>query len=403
MYLALARQRLRWYLRTTGNLVLQHWQVVALACLIVPGPPVIAIFLQLASFLQSPVSPALDVAQRFALALAVDGAAVLWLAPQRHALSGGPFVHYLATLPLPKGVMVAVEGTLLTVANGVILIAAIIAATRMAAAGASGYAFCCFAILLGGAAIAQRAVLDRRFCALFGIIACDVALAVGMSSNAMAMRALGLFGAMTCAGAGLTAGYAFERPARRKRRDLGGRMARMAVGSVSRYAPSLLIQCKALCARPTQAGLRLSAAVALAFGANRLIEIFKFDSRSLPTAILTMSVAGLLLSGIYRTLFDAHRAMATYLATLPVSRRYWPVRDTGFLLLLNSVVLIILLAPQILQGLASLALLFALAVAAQALMAVLRWPVVYGGGSRLVYSVLLAAIWSGAAIATVSR
>ena len=191
MYLALARQRLRWYLRTTGNLVLQHWQVVALACLIVPGPPFIAIFLQLAAFLQSPVSPALDVAQRFALALAIDGAAVLWLAPQRHALSGGPFAHYLATLPLPKGVMLAVEGTLLTVANGLIVIAAIIAAARMAAAGASGYAFCYFAVLLGGAVITQRAVLDRRFRALFGIIACDVALAVGMSSNAMAMRALG--------------------------------------------------------------------------------------------------------------------------------------------------------------------------------------------------------------------
>jgi hypothetical protein len=403
MYLALARQRLRWYLRTTGNLVLQHWQVVALACLIVPGPPVIAIFLQLASFLQSPVSPALDVAQRFALVLAIDGAAVLWLAPQRHALSGGPFAHYLATLPLPKGVMLAVEGTLLTVANSVILIAAIIAAVRMAAAGASGYTFCCFAILLGGAAIAQRAVLDRRFPALFGIVACDVALAVGMSSDAMAMRALGLFGAVAFAGAGLAAAYAFERPTKCKQRDLGGRMASMAIGAVSRYAPSLLIQCKALCARPTQAGLRLSAAVALAFGANRLIEIFKFDSRSLPTAILAMSVAGLLLSGIYRTLFDAHRAMATYLATLPVSRRYWSVRDTGFLLLLNSVVLIILLAPQIVEGLASLALLFTLAAAAQALMAVLRWPAVYGGASRLMYSVLLAAIWSGAAIATVSR
>jgi hypothetical protein len=402
MYLALARQRLGWYLRTTGNLVLQHWQVVALACLIVPGPPVIAIFLHLASFLQSPVSPALDVAQRFALALAIDGTAVLWLAPQRHALSGGPFAHYVATLPLPKGVMLAVEGTLLTVANGVILIAAIIAAARMATVGAGGYAFCCFAILLGGAAIAQRAVLDRRFRALLGVIACDLALTVGMSSDATAIRALGLFGAMACAGAGLTAGYAFERPAKRKRRDLG-RRARTVVGAVSRYAPSLLIQCKALCSRPTQAGLRLSAAVALALGANRLIEIFKFDSRSLPTAILTMSVAGLLLSGIYRTLFDAHKAMATYLATLPVSRHYWPFRDTGFLLLLNSVVLIILLAPQILEGLASLALLFTLAAAAQVLMAVLRWPAVYGGASRLMYSVLVAAIWSGAAIAAVSR
>jgi hypothetical protein len=149
--------------------------------------------------------------------------------------------------------------------------------------------------------------------------------------------------------------------------------------------------------------LRLGAAIALALGANRLIAIFQFDSRSLPTAILTMALIGLLLAGLYRTLFDAHKAMARYLATLPVVRRYWAVRDTGFVLLLNGIVLVILLAPQIAQGLTSLAVFAALATAAQALLVVLRWPALYAGGSRLIYSIVLAGIWSGTAIAAVMR
>jgi hypothetical protein len=91
------------------------------------------------------------------------------------------------------------------------------------------------------------------------------------------------------------------------------------------------------------------------------------------------------------------------LAALPLPPHYWPVRDTKFVLLLNGVPLVILLSPQIMGGLLSLLIVFGLAVAYQVLLVLLRWPVIHGGQRSLIYSVLLTAIWSGAAIAAVPR
>ena len=117
MYGRLVRLRLRWYSRTSGELVLRHWQWLVLACLIVPGPPVVSIFLYAAALLAASVSTALSPAQHFLVAIVIDLAAVLWILPQRHALSGGPFMRYADALPLPRGVRLGVEATLLAAAN----------------------------------------------------------------------------------------------------------------------------------------------------------------------------------------------------------------------------------------------------------------------------------------------
>jgi hypothetical protein len=357
----------------------------------------------MASFLGSSVLPGLSTAQRFLIAIAIDGAAVLWILPQRHALSGGPFMLYVATLPLPLRVALCVEATLLAAANSVFVVSASIAAVRMMAAGAGWYAFCCFVTFLGAAVASQRAILDRRPIALAGVLIGDFAVALGMGLQPMGAGWLSLIVAIACVGLGVLASHRFERSLRRRWLGLRARTTTSAVRAMSRHVPAILIQCKAVRARPAQAVFRIGAALALAFGASRLIAIFNFDSRSLPAAILAMALIGLLLAGIYRILFDAHRAMASYLATLPVPRHYWPIRDVGFVLLLNGVSLVILFAPEVTQGFSSLMVLFALVVASQCLLGMLRWPVIYGGSHRVIYSVLLAAIWSGAAIAAVSR
>jgi hypothetical protein len=72
-------------------------------------------------------------------------------------------------------------------------------------------------------------------------------------------------------------------------------------------------------------------------------------------------------------------------------------------LLLNGVPLVILLSPQIMRGLLSLLIVFGLAVTYQVLLVLLRWPFIHGGRRSLIYGVLLTALWSGAAIAAVSR
>jgi hypothetical protein len=403
MYTQLVRLRFHWYIRTSGELVLRHWQWIALACLIVPGPPVVAVFLNTASLLAASVSPALGPEQHFLVAVVIDVAAVLWILPQRCALSGGPFMRYAGALPLPRGVRLRVEATLLIAANSVMLVSAGIAAAHMLSSLRDFYALCCLLALLGLAAIAQLAVLTRHHSVLVGIILGNGALAAGLAAPASGVRWLLPMIAVSTATIGMLVAEPFERTGRWGRFDLGRRSVGAGLRILARRVPVLLIQCKAVAERPAQTIFRIAAAMALALGADRLMAIFHFDGRAFPTAILAMAAISLLLAGFYRILSDARSAMANYLAALPLPPHYWPVRDTKFVLLLNSVPLVILLSPQVMRGLLSLLIIFGLAVAYQVLLALLRWPVIHGGRRSLLYGVLLTALWSGAAIAAVSR
>jgi hypothetical protein len=390
-------------MRTSGELVLRHWQWFVLACLIVPGPPVISVFLRTASLLAVSVSPALAPEQHFFVAIVLDLAAVLWILPQRHAVSGGAFMRYAGTLPLPRGVRLGVEATLLAAANSVMLVSAGIAMADRLSPLRDPYASCCLLALLGLAAIAQQAVLTRRYIVLLGVILGNGVLVAGLAAPVHSARWLLPIAAIGGAVISMLGAERFERTGGWGRLGLGWRPVGIGLRVLARRAPVLLMQYKAIAERPAQTILRFGTAIALALGADRLMAIFHFDGRALPTAILAMAATSLLLAGFYRTLADARSAMAGYLAALPLPPHYWPVRDTKFVLLLNGVPLVILLSPQIMRGLLSLLIVFGLALAYQVLLALLRWPVIHGGRRSVIYGVLLTALWSGAAIAAVSR
>ncbi|HEY1935711.1 MAG TPA: hypothetical protein VGG99_27200 [Acetobacteraceae bacterium] len=373
-----------------------------LACLIVPGPPLVSVFLHAGSLLASSVSPGLTPAQRFCVAIVIDLAAVLWILPQRHALSGGAFARYAASLPVPRGARLGVEATLLAAANGAILISAGTALARMLSPLHDPYAACCLLVLLGLAMIAQHAVLTRRLIVLAGVVLGNGALVAGLAAPDGVRWVLPI-AAITAGVMNMLAAERFGRGGGSGRLGPGWRSVEVPVRILARRAPILLIQCKAVAEHPTQTVLRFGAAIVLAFGADRLMAIFHFDARALPTAILAMAASSLLLAGFYRMLAEARSVMASYLAALPLPRHYWPECDTKFVLLLNGVPLVILLSPQLMRGLLSLLIIFILALAYQVLLALLRWPVIHGGRRSLLYAVLLSALWSGAAIAAVSR
>lgn len=402
MYGRLVWLRLRWYIRTSGKLVLRHWQWFVLACLIVPGPPIVSVFQQIASSLAVSVSPTLAPTQRFLVAMVIDLAAVLWILPQRHALSGGAFMRYAHALPLSRSVRLGVELTLLAAANSVILVSAGIAMAHMSSLR-DPYVSCCLLALLGLAAIAQQTILTRHYIGLLGVILGNTALVVGLAAPVSGARWLLAIAASSVVVVGLLNFESVARASGRRRLDLGWRSAGIGLQFLARRAPALLIQCKAVAERPAQTIMRFGAAIALALGADRLMAIFDSDERALTTAILAMAASSLLLAGFYRLLRDARSATAGYLAALPLPSHYWSVRDTKFVLLLNGVPLAILLSPQIKRGLLSLLVIFGLAITYQVLLALLRWPVIHGGPRSLLYAVLLTALWSGAAIAAVSR
>jgi hypothetical protein len=402
MYRRFVRLRLRWYTRASGDLVVRHWQWFVLGCLLVPGPPVIAIFLHAASLLAASVAPGMAPAQHFFLATVIDVAAVLWILPQRHALSGGSFMRYAEALPLRRLVRLSAEATLLVAANAVLLVSAGIAVAQIWSPG-DLYAPCCLLALLGLAGAAQQAVLNRRWIVLPGIVLGNGALALGLAAQVAVARWLLLMPAIGSATICMVVAVGLERTRGAGRPGMTSRAVAPALRILARRVPALLTQCRTIAERPAQTILRFGTATGLALGADRLMAIFQFDGRTFPTVILAMAMISLLLAGFYRMLSDARRTMGGYLAALPLPSWYWAVRDTKFVLLLNGVPLVILLSPQIMRGLLSLLIVFALAVTCQVLLAVLRWPVVYGGRRSLIYGVLLAALWSGAAIAAVSR
>lgn len=390
-------------MRTSGHLVLKHGQWFVLACLVVPGPPVIAIFLNAASLLAASIAPGMAPAQHFFLAALIEVVSVLWILPQRHALSGGPFMRYADALPLCPGVRMSVEATLLVAANTVLLVSAGIAAVRIWSPLGNPYAPCCLLALLSLAAAAQQAVLNHRWIVLPGILLGNGALAAGLAAQLAGARWLLLISAIGSATIGMLVAVRFERVRKTGRPGVRSRAVASSLGILARRAPALLTQCKAVAERPAQTILRIGAAIALALGADRLIAIFDFDERTFPTAILAMAVISLLLAGFYRMLRDARSVTESYLAALPLPQWYWPVRDTTFVLLLNGVPLVVLLSPHLLRSLVSLLIVAGLAIACQLLLALLRWPVVHGGRRSLLYGVLLTAAWSGAAIAAVSK
>ena len=88
---------------------------------------------------------------------------------------------YASTLPLPKGVRLRVEATLLAAANSVLLVIAGLALMQVLSPPSDLYAPCCLLVVVGLAAIAQHAVLTRRHFALAGVVLGDGALAVSAS------------------------------------------------------------------------------------------------------------------------------------------------------------------------------------------------------------------------------
>ncbi|MFS3135192.1 hypothetical protein ACLRDC_07360 [Gluconacetobacter sacchari] len=401
MYGRLARLRLHWYGREGIGLLERHWQWALLASLLVPGAPIVGPVLAFAALLGAVVAPGIGVPGHVGLAAVIDLAAMLWVLPQRRALRGGAFMAYVGTLPVPRPARLAVEATMLAVANGPLLPAAGLAAMRVAHAQGA-YPACCFPVVLGLAAVAQHAAIGRRWALLGGVGVGDMLLAVGLDAPAGGARwgVLGVVLAGAVAVPAVMARLAVAGGRWRPRRE--GRVV-PAFDRAGSMAPALRVQCGVLAARPVVSALRVGAAVALALGVARLVVLFDFDSRAVPAMIVAVAAIGLLLAGLYRILADAHRAAAGYLAALPLPPRYWPLRDTGLLMLVNLVPLAIVFRPQARLGGVSPAIAAGLAVAGQALLVLLRWPVLHGGRHRLVLSLLLAVGWSGAAMAAVSR
>jgi len=336
--------RLRWYVRTSGQALLRHWQWLLLAALLVPGIPVVPLLSALAGGLLTIVSPGLAAPIRVIGIVALIVSAALWVLPQRQAILGGQFASYAATLPVSRLMRFAVDLTILCAADILLL-------------------------LLLAIALARADAMSTL--SLVGLLAAALAVQVGV----LRPGTLPAISWWTAVWPGLEAAL----------------------------PPALSIQLRIIAERKGATLLRLAVVVAIALAADRLIIAFGPDGRSLPTSIAAIAVICLLVSGLYRPLHDAHRGARSFLATLPLSAAYWPIRDTGFVVLLGAPALGIVLVWLGLQSILSAEGLVILGLPCVALLSLLRLPVIFGGRLATFFAALVAVAWASAGFAAVLR
>jgi len=400
LFFRLLAMRMRWYAATTGRVLLRHWLwcVVAANFLIPPGIPLPTLARALALPLTELVAPGRAPLGLLLHLLAVHAFAATWVAVQRDAVSGGPFMRYVVTLPLSRSARRGVDLAVLAATDNLWLVPFAIAVALSAySGGEAAYRIAALAATLFIALTAQLAILERTPTALIVAAIADIALAHGLGARnwlalavAPAIAASAFYGDWAI-GFSIAARHALRTAASKR------------YGLLPPPPLPLLIQGKALAAHSASVALRIGAAIGLAIGADALVDLFSYDSRSLPTIITALAGIAILLSGVYRILAAAHRTMAHYLRTLPVRPAYWPLRDMALVAGVGALPLLLLSIPAATHRLAASATLLGLAGADLALLAAMRFPVTHGGRHAVLLTVALAGLWSTAAMAAVAR
>lgn len=399
LFLRLVAMRMRWYASETGRILLRYWLWCVVAATALPLP---ALIRGLASPLTELLAPGRGAGALLAHLLALHAFAATWAALQRGAISGGPFMRYASSLPLSRRARRGVDLIVLAAADNLFLVIFAVAfAISTDAEVTTAWRLAVLAIVLVLALAAQLAILERNWIAVAAIAIADIPIAAALAAQGTALSWL----AFTAAPVLVAAAFLGRRPheleaiSGKALRSVWLRRGRL----LARLPLPLLIQCKALARHSVSVMLRIGAAVGLGFGADILLDVFAYDSRSLPTIVAALAAVAIICSGLYRVLAKAHAGMAAYLRALPTPIGFWPIRDMALVAQIGSLPLLILLIPAAAHGLATAPILVGLACADLALIAAMRWPVTHGGRYAVLLSVALAGSWSTAAMAALAR
>lgn len=399
LFLRLVGMRMRWYASETGRVLLRHWLWFVVAATALPLP---ALVHGLASPLTELFARERGAATLLAHLLALHAFSATWAALQRRAISGGPFMRYASSQPLSRNVRRGVDLIVLAAADNLFLVAFVIAvAISPHAAATTTWRLAVLATVLVLALAIQLAILEKNWIVIAAIAIADIPIAVALAAQGTALSWLALTAAPVLVAAAFLSHWPQELEA------ISGKALRSVWSRRGRLLPRLPlplhIQCKALGHHSISVMLRIGAAFGLALGADILIEIFAYDSRSLPTIVAALAAIAIICSGLYRILAKAHAGMAAYLRALPTHIGFWPIRDMALVAQIGSLPLLILLIPAVAHGLAAAPALVGLACADLALIAAMRWPVAHGGRYAVLLSVALAGFWSTAAMAALAR
>ena len=400
-YLSLMRVRFRFYLTESGNVFLRRWQWFLLTGLLIPGLPVVPIFKIPGHFFQSFSSSSLNLKSRAGLFLLIQLVQVSWVLPQITLLRGGDFRDYVGTLPISRLIQNSVTLSLIAIADILLLIPATYGfSLNMPSSGTLElFRLIAWATVISNLLLLQLGLAERYDVVVLATVVAGWPLSAALTGPPHPESWLLLSLAMGCPLAAVIApGWFHTRFRARGRvipyiRQSSGRLF------LDPLPPSLRIRLKVLTERPVASCVIVFAAVGLAGGLEALLSTFSYDERSLPVVIIGLAVTALIISGLYRSLRQAHTLAEDLLSTLPIRRNSWVVKDILFLSSLGCIPMVMLLAPLMKHSLTSLPIMIGLGLGYLALLSALRVTVAKGGQFSVMLSTALAAAWATSAIA----
>lgn len=333
-----------------------------------------------------------------------QGTWALWALMQREQIRGGEFMNYLHTLPVSPGAWRRVDLVVLLIADTPLLVlllaAALVVGARHGASWQSAQSGLLLIFLLCSQLCAQHAVLDEKTDVKMVYLLVDgwVALALALPPAGSAALLLG---------PSVLSVYGLCRGVPRLPFHVNG-WAQPVVQSLQLAAATLLRRLPINLQLPldilylehqgVMLGKLLSCSV-ITVASLALMNVWHFDQRCLPLALIASAFIALNASGLYRFLRQSHDAARPFTAPLPLPRRWWRHGDAPAVLSFGLPFVLVLCGALWARSAAPASVIGGCLTSFVAMLPLLRLPQLYSARHAVVLSTTFAALWTAAAVA----
>ncbi|WP_321817062.1 DUF6136 family protein [Paraburkholderia sp. J69-2] len=311
---------MKWYAVATSRILRKHWQALVLSILLLlPAIPVFAQSQILGAPVLAVLAPEHRMEWRFAWVHLLEAVGVLWVWAQRGAIAGGPFAGFLKSLPVSNGRRRFADAVVILVASTPLLLPMLAATVALAFLPhkAANYLFVLdlFLITLGW----QLTAFSRDVPNAVALIVANGFLVGGLGAETV-LRSWLLFAPLLLAFFAIT----YTGPSSVIKIQTSGCFPRRLVTSV-RYSagrvlsPTVSLQIGILRDRKTSTAGRCAMMCAVVGCSGALLEIWDFDTRAVPLALIAQAAIAFIASTAYHDLRAAHRRASPFMQSLPIS------------------------------------------------------------------------------------
>lgn len=325
--------------------------------------------------------------------------ALFWIIIQKNAVSGGEFTHYLKTLPIPHLKIKIADIVVLTIANNILWIPFFVA------------------LFISPDLYGSRLQLFKVFLGLFTTALLTIGIQIQWFSNrkiglAVAIGAdyliyfsnshlKGFAAIMMLAVMALFSLYLvfYMLPNLRRFRCYDAFTQIFNINLAEMYSfqnrfPIVNLQCKIIFMENKIYSItRILLAFSSLLFAWATIYYGHEYQLTYSVMIILACASAVFLSGFYRSLDRAHKSMQPYVYTLPLKKYYWPVKDTVFLVTINSLIILPFIIFFLFQNRLSLVDCLLIATIALTLNALLRFSILFGGSHTVFLTSTLTVAW----------